>query len=46
MDIYEHDMVAGILDMERGQKKTETGIEHLERNDFIIQKQESKKRQL
>lgn len=27
-----------------GRKKSETGIEHLERNDFIIQKQENKKR--
>ncbi len=32
--------------MLRGQKKSETGIDHLERNDFIIQKQESKKKQL
>ena len=40
------DMVAETLDMERGQKKAETGIEHLERNDFIIQKQENKKKQL
>ena len=40
------DLVAEILDMQRGQKKSETGIDHLERNDFIIQKQESKKKQL
>ena len=40
------DLVAGVLDMERGQKKSETGLDHLERNDFIIQKQESKKKQL
>ena len=40
------DMVAETLGMERGQKKAETGIEHLERNDFIIQKQENKKKQL
>ena len=32
--------------MQRGQKKSETGIDHLERNDFIIQKQENKKKQL
>ena len=32
--------------MQRGQRKSETGIDHLERNDFIIQKQESKKKQL
>ena len=32
--------------MQRGQKKSETGIDHLERNDFIIRKQESKKKQL
>ena len=30
----------------RGQKKSETGIDHLERNDFIIRKQESKKKLL
>lgn len=40
------DMVAETLAMERGQKKTETGIDHLNRNDFIIQKQEDKKRRL
>ena len=40
------DMVAETLDMQRGQKKSETGLDHLERNDFIIQKQESKKKQL
>ena len=40
------DLVAETLDMQRGQKKSETGIDHLERNDFIIQKQESKKKQL
>ena len=32
--------------MQRGQRKSETGIDHLERNDFIIQKQENKKKQL
>ena len=40
------DLVAETLDMQRGQKKSETGIDHLERNDFIIQKQENKKKQL
>ena len=40
------DLVAEILGMERGQKKSETGLDHLERNDFIIQKQEGKKKQL
>ena len=40
------DLVAETLDMPRGQKKSETGIDHLERNDFIIQKQENKKKQL
>lgn len=32
-------LVSEILSMERGQSKTETGKEHLERNDFIIEKQ-------
>jgi len=40
------DLVAGTLDMERGQKKSETGLDHLERNDYIIQKQENKKKML
>ena len=40
------DLIAETLDMQRGQKKSETGIDHLERNDFIIQKQENKKKQL
>ena len=40
------DLVAETLDMQRGQKKSETGIDHLERNGFIIQKQENKKKQL
>ena len=38
------DMVAEALDMERGQKKSETGLDHLERNDFILQKQEKEKK--
>ena len=32
-------LASDILSMERGQSKTETGKEHLERNDFIIEKQ-------
>lgn len=40
------DMVAKALDMERGQKKSESGLDHLERNDFIIQKQEDKMKRL
>lgn len=40
------DMVAEALDMERGRKKSETGLDHLERNDFIIQKQEKEKKRL
>ena len=40
------DMVAEALDMERGVKKSETGLDHLERNDFILQKQEKEKRRL
>lgn len=32
-------LLSEILSMERGQSKTETGKEHLERNDFIIEKQ-------
>ena len=37
------DMAAETLEMERGQRKAETGREHLERNDIILQKQEEKK---
>ena len=40
------DMLAEALDMERGQKKSETGLDHLERNDFILQKQEKEKKRL
>ena len=40
------DMVAEALNMERGVKKSETGLDHLERNDFILQKQEKEKKQL
>ena len=32
-------LASEILSMERGQSKTEIGKEHLERNDFIIEKQ-------
>ena len=32
-------LASEILSMERGQSKAETGKEHLERNDFIIEKQ-------
>ena len=38
------DMAAETLEMERGKRKSETGREHLERNDFIIQKQEEEKK--
>ena len=34
------DMLAEMLNMQRGQKKSETRADHLERNDFILQKQE------
>ena len=34
------DMAAETLEMERGQRKSETGREHLERNDYILYKQE------
>ncbi len=37
------DMAAGTLEMERGKRKSETGAEHLERNDYILQKQEREK---
>lgn len=40
------DMVAEALNMERGQKKSEIGLDHLERNDFILQKQEKEKKRL
>ncbi len=40
------DMVAEALDMERGQKKSETGAEHLEREQFIKQKLEKERKQL
>ena len=40
------DMAAETLDMERGKKKAETGLEHLERNDLILKQQKTKMRQL
>jgi len=38
------DMAAETLEMERGKRKSETGREHLERNDYIIQKQKDEKK--
>ena len=40
------DMVAETLEMERGKRKSETGREHLERNDYILQTQKEKSAQL
>ena len=40
------DMVAETLAMERGKKKSETGVNHLERNDFILQKQREEQERL
>ena len=40
------DMVAEALDMERGQKKSETGLDHLDREQFIKQKLEKEKKRL
>ncbi len=34
-------LASDILSMERGQSKAETGKEHLERNDFILEKQKA-----
>ena len=39
-------LASEILLMERGQSKTETGKEHLERNDYILKKQKSELRNL
>ena len=39
-------LASEILSMERGQSKAETGKEHLERNDFILEKQKSELRNL
>ena len=40
------DLLAEVLEMQRGQRKSETGIEHLERNEFILKKQETKNQAL
>ncbi len=40
------DMVAEALGMERGTRKAETGLQHLERNDFIIAKQKREMEEL
>ena len=39
-------LLSEILSMQRGQSKSETGKEHLERNDFILEKQKSQLRNL
>ena len=39
-------LASEILLMERGQSKTDTGKEHLERNDYILKKQKSELRNL
>ena len=40
------DLLAEVLEMQRGRRKSETGLEHLERNDFILKKQEAKNQAL
>ena len=40
------DMVADALEMERGKRKAETGVDHLERNEYILKVQEEKKEKL
>ena len=40
------DLAAETLEMERGRRKADTGAEHLERNDYILQKQEKELEQL
>ena len=40
------DMVAEALEMERGKRKEETGVEHLERNDFILANQRKQSAEL
>ena len=40
------DMVAEVLEMERGKRKAETGREHLERNEFILQTQKEQSAKL
>ena len=39
-------LASEILEMERGQSKAETGKEHFERNDFILERQKSELRNL
>ena len=40
------DLAAETLEMERGKRKSETNAEHLERNDFILQKQKEQSAEL
>ena len=40
------DLAAETLEMERGNRKSKTGAEHLERNDFILQKQKEQSAEL
>ena len=40
------DMVAETLEMERGKRKEETGVEHLERKDFILANQRKQSAEL
>ena len=40
------DLAAETLEMERGRRKADTGAEHLERNDYILHKQEKELEQL
>ena len=40
------DMAANTLEMERGQRKAETGREHLEHNDFILSQQRKQSAEL
>ena len=40
------DMAAETLEMERGKRKSETGAEHLERNDYILSQQKKQSEKL
>jgi hypothetical protein len=40
------DMAAETLEMERGKRKSETGLDHLERNDFILKKQKGEQQRI
>jgi len=40
------DMAAETLEMERGKRKSETGAEHLERNDYILSQQKKQSAEL